>query len=138
VLDIARMKRTKLTGSRSELVRFIRFLLVGGLNTVFGFAAYSSLIMLGAPTWAALVLGHTAGILFNFFTVGRLVFRSFDLARLGRFTGCYLAVLAVNLQLIHWMMIVVPNPIAAQALLVLPIAALSYLLMSRFVFRSAD
>jgi len=124
--------------STKRVARFVRFLLVGGLNTLFGFAAYSSLILLGARTWVALILGNIAGILFNFVTVGGLVFATLDPRRLVRFTLCYLGVLALNLQLIRWTIIADQDPILAQGILVLPMAALSYFLLARFVFKRSQ
>src|SRR5437868_6901487 len=117
-----------------SLKRFARYLFVGGLNTLFGFLAYSVLILLNAPTWVALVVGNIAGIVFNFFTVGGLVFRNLRYDRIVRFAACYLFILAVNLNLIEWIMRYHSDRIVAQAILVLPIAVLSYFLMARFVF----
>ena len=54
--------------------RFIRFLLVGGVKTLFGYGVFFSLIYIGLHYSLAALLGTILGILFNFQTVGRLVF----------------------------------------------------------------
>jgi putative flippase GtrA len=114
--------------------RFVRFLLAGAVNTLFGFAVYSAAILLDAPTWAALLIGTLAGIAFNFFTVGGYVFRELSARRLPRFIGAYLLVYAVNLGLIGWLSALLHGKIVAQLVLVAPMALFSYVLMARFVF----
>jgi putative flippase GtrA len=117
--------------------RFLRFLVVGGINTLFGFALYSGLILLGTRVWLALLLANVAGVLFNFFTTSVVVFRTSLRRRMLRFVGVYLAIYLVNLALLSAARHVFGNAILAQALLVLPMAVLSYLLMRRFVFHAA-
>ncbi len=123
--------------SAPDRYRFLRYLVVGGINTAFGFAVYGALIMAGTPVWLALLLANVAGVLFNFLTTGMVVFRASLRGRLSRFVGAYLFVYLVNLALIGVLRRWVPGEIAAQAVLALPMAALSYLLMQRFVFGEA-
>lgn len=116
--------------------RFTRFLLAGATNTVFGFAIYAASILAGAPVWMALLMANVAGVGFNFFTTGGYVFRSLLLTRFPRFVLVYFVVYVVNLKLIEWLLIWVPGKILAQAVLALPMALMSYLLMKRMVFSS--
>ena len=113
----------------------VRFLLAGGVNTLFGLIVYSALALTALPTWAVLVLTNLAGLLFNFMTTGGLVFRDLGLGRLPRFVLCYGLVV-----LIYWLAIKALSPIAggriaAMAVVIVPMTALTYLLQSRFVFR---
>ncbi|MGO4808083.1 GtrA family protein [Cupriavidus sp. 2MCAB6] len=117
-----------------QLGRFPRFLAVGVLNMLFGFCAYSACIYLRLPTWAALIGGNIAGIAFNFVTTGGLVFSDLSRERIPRFVLSYLALYFLNLGLAHLLVPVVGGPIVSQALLTPPLACLSFLLMSRFVF----
>lgn len=117
--------------------RFLRYLAVGGLNTAFGFAAYSGLILAGAPFWLALFLANIAGILFNFVTTGTLVFRASLTGRLTRFIAAYLCLYGANLLLLSLLRRWIAGEIYAQALLALPMAALAYVLINRFVFNEA-
>ena len=116
--------------------RFIRFLVAGGVNTLFGFAVYSLLIAAGMAVWLALLVSMLMGTMFNFFTTGGYVFQKLSLARFPRFILCYLLVYFVNLKLIELILSLLSNKILAQAILVLPMAMLSYFLMARFVFSS--
>ncbi len=117
--------------------QFLRFLVTGGLNTLFGFVVYSVTILLGQPVWVALAAGNVAGIAFNFVTTGGYVFRDLVMARFPRFAATYLMMYAVNYLLIGWLSERVPNAIVAQAILTPPMTVLSYLLLKYFVFRAA-
>lgn len=118
--------------------QFVRYLFVGGLNTLFGFLAYSGFILLDLPTWAALLGGNVAGIVFNFFTIGGIVFSDLSLARFPLFLLFYAVIYLINLELIGWVAAVVHGRIAAQAILVLPMAILSYLILRNYVFGKAS
>lgn len=65
--------------------QLLRFLLVGGLNTLFSYAIYAGLIFLGAHFSLANLAALVLGILFSFKTQGRLVFRNPDNRLIGRF-----------------------------------------------------
>lgn len=74
-----------------ELVKskFIRFLLVGGLNTVFGYGVYCLMVFIGLSyVWATLV-SQVLGVLFNFLTTGTLVFDNRDKRLFLRFVLNY-------------------------------------------------
>jgi len=117
--------------------RFLRFIVAGGVNTLFGYAVYGAAIVLGAPVWAALLTGMVAGTVFNFFTTGGYAFRQLALRRYPRFVGCYLLVYAVNLALIAAVSSWIPDKVLAQAVLLVPLALFSYVLMARLVFTDA-
>jgi putative flippase GtrA len=115
--------------------RFVRFLLVGGLNSLIGFTIFSLLAYSGAQTWQALLGGNIVGIAFNFFTIGGVVFRDMGLRRIPLFVLAYIILMAVNLGCIRLLYAAIQiDRIPAQALLTLPMAMLSYLLMSKLVF----
>jgi putative flippase GtrA len=112
----------------------LRFLLAGAINTLFGFLVYTAAIVIGAAVWLALLAGIVCGMIFNFFSTGGYVFRELGWGRVPRFVLCYFLVYLSNLKLIEWLLPWVGNAILAQAILTLPIAALTYVLMARFVF----
>ncbi|WP_458763580.1 GtrA family protein [Cupriavidus basilensis] len=117
-----------------RLGRFPRFVAVGLLNTLFGFCAYSACILLHFPPWAALIGGNVAGIIFNFVTTGGLVFADVSRERIPRFVVSYLGIYLLNLGMAHVLIPLVGSAIISQALLAPPLACISFLLMSRFVF----
>lgn len=114
--------------------RFLRFLVTGLLNTLLGFAVYSTAILSNAPVWLALMIGLVTGVAFNFFSTGGYVFREIALSRLPRFMFSYLLVYGVNLLLLGLMSPWVGGAIPSQALLSFPMSVFSYFLMARFVF----
>jgi len=56
--------------------QFIRFLLVGVINTLFGYGVYAFLLLLGVHFTLAALLSTIFGVLFNFKSTGALVFKS--------------------------------------------------------------
>lgn len=114
--------------------RFVRFLFVGGLNTLFGFAVYSLFALSDLSTLVVLIASNLAGIAFNFVTTGGLVFRDMSLARVPRFLICYGVIFVIYLALIEWLSPVTGGRIWAMAIIVLPMAVLTYFIQSWFVF----
>ncbi|MDO8813397.1 MAG: GtrA family protein [Gallionella sp.] len=114
--------------------RLARFMLAGGINTLFGFVVYSTFIIAGVAVWFALLAGMLFGTIFNFFTTGGYAFRELSLSRFPRFVICHLFIYSINLMLIELVSTWLSNKILSQAILVFPMAMLSYFLMKRFVF----
>ena len=114
--------------------RPLRFLVVGVLNAGFGFCVFSALALAGAPNWLAILGGNVAGIAFNFLTNSALVFRQLAWRNLPRFAASYGVLLVANTLLLGWLEGPVGSKLLAQAVLTPPLAALSYVLMSRWVF----
>lgn len=114
--------------------RFLRFVVAGAVNTGVGFAVYSAAIVLGSSVWAALLFANLSGVVFNFFTTGGYAFRCRLLARFPRFAAAYAGLYAVNWLCIDGLAGFQFGAIAAQAVITIPLAVLSYVIMSRFVF----
>lgn len=112
--------------------RFISFLFAGGVNTLFGYAVFSALVLLGLIPHVALIGSTVAGVLFNFLTTSA-VFQSRDPRLLPRFLAVYAAMLGLNMILLEIAMRAGLGPLLAQAI-VLPIFTLTFLAMRRFVF----
>jgi len=121
--------------SKSLELQFIRFLLVGLLNTVFGYSVYAILIWAGFSYPLAILFGTILGALFNYKTIGALVFRSKNNKLLYRFLMVYAVIYLVNIISIKFLKILIPNDYISQALLLPFIALLSYSLNRKFVFK---
>jgi putative flippase GtrA len=111
-----------------------RFLVVGVLNTLFGLAVYTGLIMLGLPISVGIIGGNIAGIFFNFVTTGHLVFLDATLARFPRFVLAYLLLFCCNYALLRVLMMAGLGKIVGQIVVTPVMALLSFYLMSSFVF----
>jgi putative flippase GtrA len=114
----------------------LRFLVVGVLNTAFGYMVFATLMLLGAAPGLALVAAAAAGAAFNFQTLRRLVFRK--KGRWVRFLATYVVLLGLNWGALRLARMYGVSEIYAQALLSLPVAALSYLCHKVFVFRETE
>ena len=112
----------------------LRFLLVGGLNTAFGYAVFSLFIWLGLGHPAAIALATVIGVAFNFQSTGRLVFGGAPLSRLGRFIAVYVFTYGLNVAGVSALLRLDLNVYLANAIVVLPLAVITYMLQRKFVF----
>lgn len=126
--------RSSTTDTSANRGIFLRFLIAGAANTLFGFTVYSISLLAGAAVWLALLAGMLSGTLFNFITTGGYAFRRLSLAYFPRFLACYLAVYGLNMLLLDGLTTWTRSYILSQAIVTAPLALLSYFLMSRFVF----
>lgn len=77
--------------------KFIRFIFVGVLNTLFGYGVYCLMILLGCSyIWATLV-SQVLGVLFNFITTGNLVFEKNDKRLIFKFILSYIITYFINI-----------------------------------------
>lgn len=121
-----------LLADRRAWLLFLRFGVVGLLNTAFGYAVFAAFVLAGVWPGAALVGATVAGVAFNFQTSRRLVFRS--RGRVIRFIAVYAALLVLNwvaLRILHGFGIL---ELQTQAVLAVPVAAVSFLAQKTFVF----
>lgn len=119
-------------------IRFFRFLFVGGINTLFGYLVYSILILIGLHFALASFLSTLVGIIFNFFTTGNIVFKNKNPRLIFRFFGVYGITYLINVGCLKVFEILNVNMIVAGAILLLPIAIISYFLNRALVFKSTD
>ena len=92
--------RSKQIAHRLLSFEFIRFVLVGCLNTAFGFGIYCLMIWLGLSYWWATLVSNVLGVLFNFKTIGILVFKNPDNKLFWRFVSCYVLAYGLNVSII--------------------------------------
>ncbi len=116
-----------------EFRRFIRFLAVGGLNTLVGYAIFATLILLGLSIPAAIVLGTMLGVLFNYVSTGGIVFRDRP-GRLWRFAAVYVVQMGLNIAGVTALEHAGIHPLIAGFLLLPVLVVLTFLAMRRFVF----
>jgi putative flippase GtrA len=129
------MRSIPLSAGDHPLAQLIRFGISGVLNTLFGYGLFLLLLKCGMSAGAALIIVPLAAIVFNFQTSKRLVFQSVDRGLLLRFALVYLALLAINYALfiaLRWGGLA---DWAAQGVLVLPVALLSFIVQRTVVFR---
>lgn len=113
---------------------FVRYLVVGGVNTVFGYSVFALLIYLGWHYSMALFFATIAGVLFNFQTFGTFVFGKSDWRLLWRFLAVYGFLYAVNVFLVFMLLFLMRSVYVANAFAIILIAGLGYFLNRRFVY----
>ena len=119
----------------SESARFVLFLAVGALNTAVNYLVFAALVFAGVAAGVAVAMAFAVGIVFNFFTTGRVVFDSLDARRLPRFILVYAVQLLANLALLHLATAAGLNVHLAQAAILAVLAVATFGAMRFFVFR---
>lgn len=114
--------------------RFLRFLVVGGINTCFSYGTYALLLFLGIHYAIANLAALMSGILFSFKTQGKFVFNNSDNRLLWRFVLFWGFLYGFNVAFIDTMMKLGLNAYWAGALTLLPNTILSYLAQKHWVF----
>lgn len=117
--------------------RFPMFLLVGMINTIFGYGLFSLFIYLGIRYQLAVLFSTILGILFNFKTTGRIVFKSHNNKLIFRFFAVYGILYLINLLLIKLIYLVYPDYYIAGAIAIVILPFLGFHLNKFLVFREA-
>lgn len=116
--------------------QFIRFLFVGVINTIFGYSVYSILLLFGLHFTLASFLSTIAGILFNFKSIGKFVFRNTNNSLIIKFFMVYVIAYLVNISLISLVNLFTANDYFSGAVCILPTSILSYFLNKKFVYKN--
>jgi putative flippase GtrA len=114
--------------------KFVKFLGVGVINTLFGYSIFSLLIFFKLDYHFALLIATICGVLFNFKTIGILVFETKSNRLIIRFFAVYLSTYLLNIGSLQITNLLGINVLVAQAILLLPLAIISYFLNKKFVF----
>jgi putative flippase GtrA len=117
-------------------MRFLHFLVAGGLNTLFGYSAFAALIWAGVSNDAAVIGSTVAGVTFNYGTYGK-VFAAQGFARLPAFVAIYGALLLANILMLRFFVTTGTSAYVGQALVLILIVPITYVALKRFVFAPA-
>jgi putative flippase GtrA len=125
-----------LVAASSRQAQPVRFILVGIVNTIFGYAIFALMTFLELHYTIAIGIATILGVLFNFKSTGIVVFGMYGNERLFRFILVYCVVYAVNVTGVFLLLRLSIGSYAAGLLILLPLALLSYTLTQRYVFKS--
>lgn len=81
-------------------IRFIKFLGVGVINTLFGYGIFALFLFLGLHFSLASLIGTILAVIFNFFTTGRIVFNNKNNLLIWKFILVYAILYLINLFLL--------------------------------------
>lgn len=116
--------------------KFVKFILVGILNTIVGYGLFAFFVYLGLHYTLAVLFSTILGVLFNFKTIGKLVFDSHDNSLIFRFILVYIIVYILNITGLWIFKINGFNNMYINGFLLLaPLAVVSFILNKKFVFK---
>ena len=115
--------------------KFGKFLIVGGVNTLFGYGLFAVFLFLNVHYTVAVLFATIIGVWFNFFTIGRLVFVNSGNHLFFRFVGAYLIVYLLNVTGLWMFEHFEFNLYIGGAILILPLALMSFVLNRSLVFK---
>ena len=117
--------------------KMAKFIGIGLINTFFGYGIYAVLIAVKIPYLAALLLTTIAGVTFNYFSTGRLVFESSgSLTIFWKFIFAYgIGYVLNSIGLALLINSFETGPYLGQALCMPPSIVLSWLLLNHWVFK---
>ena len=114
---------------------FIRFILVGILNTMVGYGLFALFIYLGLHYSLAVLFSTILGVMFNFKSIGKLVFNTCNNDRIYHFIGVYVLLYLLNVSGLWGLSFIgMENMYIAGAILLAPLAVISFILNKNFVF----
>ena len=119
--------------------KIMKFITAGILNTIFGYAVYAGLLFVGTHYFIALFLATIAGVIFNYFSFGHIVFnRHRGWLVFFKFVIAYAVIYSLNAVglsalISHFLM----SPYVGQVICIPPSVLLSWLLMNYWVFKRA-
>ncbi len=124
------------TYSRDQINRrFGVYILVGILNTIFGYSAFALFIFLQLHYALAVFLATLLGIMFNFKTIGTLVFKNNNNKLFAKFIGVYVVTYFLNVLSLSLFNKFNFNLYLAGLILIIPMAFVSFILNNAFVFK---
>ena len=119
---------------KADFQKFAKFIAVGLLNTIFGYSIFAALTATGFGPEISALLSTFAGVMFNYWTTGRLVFSNKGYLALPKFIGVYAAICTLNVISLRTLISAGLSALAAQALLLPLITIASYFAISVLVF----
>jgi putative flippase GtrA len=115
--------------------KFVKYIAVGIVNAIFGYSLFALLIYMNVHYALAMLLATIIGVMFNFKTIGIIVFKSNDNSLIFKFVLVYAITYLVNVAGLRMFDEHNFNMYLGGLLLLFPIAVISFMLHNRVVFR---
>ena len=114
--------------------RFIKFIFVGILNTIFGYSVYWILLHLGLHFSLAALVATSLGVIFNYNTTGKLVFKAKGNSFLIKFILVYVVLYFINVGGLKILNLLGVGFAIGGLIMIVPLAMLSFTLNKKLVF----
>ena len=116
---------------------FVKFILVGLLNTIFGYTFFAILIFLKINILISLFISTIAGLVFNYLTFGQLVFKLNNSKFMPvKFIFAYCISYMINVYLLNTFMEFFNNNVFVAQIISLPFVVLfNWISMNYWVYK---
>lgn len=114
--------------------KFVRFLFVGALNTLFSLTIYWILVYFGVHYSLAVFISNMLGIIFNYKTTGKLVFESDSNKLIFKFFAVYLLIYFLSIAGLKLLFMIGVDKYWGAIVIAAPMAVISFFLNKKFVF----
>jgi putative flippase GtrA len=114
--------------------KLVRFFMVGGINTLFGYGVYALLLWMGLHYTLATLFSTALGIIFNFKTYGVIVFKNKSNALIFRYVVVYGILYAAGNGWIFLLEQLGITPYIAGMIWMAPNALLGFLMSKKFIY----
>jgi len=131
VTQIFIFKKMKLNIKHQK--QFVVFLFVGGVNTIFGYSIFAFFIFLKLSYYLAFLFAATLGVIFNFMTTGRIVFKNKDFSLFYKFIFISIIMYFLHIILIRIINVHINN-LYISGLMTMSVTALLAFYLNKKVF----
>ncbi|WP_405051584.1 GtrA family protein [Silvimonas sp.] len=111
-----------------------RYYQAGLLNTAFGYSSYAAFVWFGANIFVAQLASHVFGMIFNYITFSRHVFRNSKPNNI-RYIISYAGNYFLGLGILFMVSRIVSSPYLAGILTIIIVSFVNYFLLRYFVFK---
>lgn len=114
--------------------KIFKFLLIGSINTLFGYSIYALLILNNFDYKIAISISTILGVIFNYISTGRFVFKYNRFDRILPFIFIYTLIYLINLILITLFINIGFNELLSGAFALIPVVMLTFFLLNKYVY----
>jgi len=118
-----------------KMNQLLSFFAVGVVNTIVGYSFFAFFLFLDIHYTVAVFFATLIGIVFNFFSIGKVVFNNTKKSLIFRFLIVYIILYLINVIGLRISEILEFNLYISGAVLVFPLALISFYLNKNFVFK---
>jgi putative flippase GtrA len=118
--------------------KFIRFLIIGVINTLFSLSIYWILVYFGVHYTLAMFTGNMLGTLFNYVTTGRLVFENKSKKLIFKFFAVNFLIYLLSIASLKGLFLVGFSKYISAVIIAPPMAVIAFFLFKYIVFKKAE
>ena len=138
-VNAGRAKNASLRTRLHRWIHVLRFLVVGGVNTLFGYCLFAFLIWIRLLPEIALALSTVIGVMFNFVSYGKLVYNHLNRNSVPRYVALYVIYYGINALLLRLFLDTLHLSVYLTQMMLIPFMALGmFFALPYFVFRRRD